>query len=70
VPPLFELLARGGNVARDEMLRTFNMGIGMAVIASPGEARGLEAHFESAGERCHRIGEVVPGERGVVYVER
>ena len=35
VPPLFELLARLGNVARDEMYRAFNMGVGMVLICSP-----------------------------------
>lgn len=69
VPPLFELLRRSGGVERPEMLRTFNMGVGMAVIVSPDEVVGLEAHFERCGETADRIGTVVRGERGVVYVE-
>src|SRR5262249_52598279 len=38
VPPLFELVARGGGVAEDEMRRTFNMGIGMVVCVPEGRA--------------------------------
>src|SRR5579859_6433206 len=39
VPPLFELLGRLGNVARHEMYRALNMGVGMAFICSPEAAR-------------------------------
>ncbi|HZR39256.1 MAG TPA: phosphoribosylformylglycinamidine cyclo-ligase [Ktedonobacteraceae bacterium] len=35
VPPLFQLIARLGNVAREEMYQTFNMGIGMVLVLSP-----------------------------------
>ena len=35
VPPVFQLIQQRGNVARDEMYRVFNMGIGMVVICSP-----------------------------------
>jgi phosphoribosylformylglycinamidine cyclo-ligase len=35
VPPIFQLIQEKGNVARREMYRVFNMGIGMAVISSP-----------------------------------
>jgi phosphoribosylformylglycinamidine cyclo-ligase len=35
IPPIFQLIQQRGNVARDEMYRVFNMGIGMVVICSP-----------------------------------
>jgi phosphoribosylaminoimidazole synthetase len=38
VPPIFELLGRLGKVARREMYRTLNMGIGMVLVISPEEA--------------------------------
>jgi phosphoribosylformylglycinamidine cyclo-ligase len=58
VPPIMRLLARGGNVAEAEMLRTFNSGIGMLACvprARVGEARAL---LEAAGERVFDVGEV------------
>jgi phosphoribosylformylglycinamidine cyclo-ligase len=59
VPGLFELVARGGGVAEAEMLRTFNMGIGMVVCVP--EARAPEARhlLEAQGERVFDIGRVV-----------
>jgi len=35
VPPLFELIARLGKIERDEMYRTFNMGVGMVLVLAP-----------------------------------
>ena len=35
IPPIFQLIQRQGDVARDEMFRVFNMGIGMVLICSP-----------------------------------
>jgi phosphoribosylformylglycinamidine cyclo-ligase len=69
VPPVFGLLARGGGVAESEMLRTFNMGIGMLACvpaARAGEARRL---LEGAGERVFDVGEVAAAPGGDVHVE-
>lgn len=56
VPPIFALIQRLGGVDEHEMFRVFNMGIGLAVILSPGDAaRALDA---APGMRA--IGEVVP----------
>ena len=65
VPPIFELLRRWGNVSGFEMFRTFNMGIGMILVLPPDEGAVLIQELEADGERAYRIGEVVPGERGV-----
>jgi phosphoribosylformylglycinamidine cyclo-ligase len=59
VPPVFEWLAAVGGITAGEMLRTFNCGIGMAVIVDPGEAERLAAGLGEAGERVHRIGRIV-----------
>ena len=50
VPPVFDLLARGGGVAPDEMLRTFNMGLGMLVCVPAAKAREARALLEQEGE--------------------
>jgi phosphoribosylformylglycinamidine cyclo-ligase len=59
VLPVFSWLARAGGVAEREMLRTFNCGIGMVVIAEPSKADALIAGFTSMGEPCVRLGETV-----------
>jgi len=67
VPPLFRFLQEAGGIERDEMLRTFNMGIGMVAVAAPEDAAELERHLEACGERRFRIGEVVAGDGRVIY---
>jgi len=61
LPPVFAWLARAGGLATDELLRTFNAGIGMVVVADPGAAPALETELRAAGERPVRIGRVVAG---------
>ncbi len=70
VPPLFKLLQRAGAVPSDDMLRTFNLGIGMVALVAPADAPAFEAHLERRGETAWRIGRVVPGQRRVVYQGR
>ena len=64
LPAIFVTLQQGGNIAPGEMARTFNCGIGMAVIVDPDQDAGVAAALEDAGERVFRIGEVRSGERG------
>jgi phosphoribosylformylglycinamidine cyclo-ligase len=63
-PAVFDWLARAGNLADEDMLRTFNCGIGMVVIAARVRADAVVAALADAGEKPIRIGEVEPG-RGV-----
>ena len=65
VPPVFEALRKAGHVADDEMLRTFNMGIGYVVVVSPGDADRAFAVLTQTGETVSRIGEITAGPRGV-----
>lgn len=66
VLPIFELFRQIGNVSEFEMYRTFNMGVGMVIVASSDNAKIIEAHFGERGEECYRIGEVVAGNREVL----
>jgi phosphoribosylformylglycinamidine cyclo-ligase len=58
VPPVFKWLADVGNIAPNEMLRTFNCGIGMIVVVAPKDAEAVSAAFTQAGEQVAAIGTV------------
>ena len=49
------------------MLRTFNMGIGMALIVSPRDVAPVEKHLSQSHEPVYRIGEIRSGQRQVVF---
>jgi len=66
VPNLFGQLMKAGGVARDEMFRTFNMGVGMVVMADPADVETIRASAESEGVRAWLLGRVVRGSGRVV----
>jgi phosphoribosylformylglycinamidine cyclo-ligase len=67
VPPLFAHLQQLGNVEEDEMLRTFNMGIGLIAVIPAEKIKKAKAILNRANERHCLIGRVVRGERKVSY---
>jgi phosphoribosylformylglycinamidine cyclo-ligase len=66
-PPLFGHLQQLGNVEQDEMLRTFNMGIGLIAVIPAEKIKKAKAILNRANERHCIIGRVVRGERKVSY---
>ena len=64
LPPIFAALQEGGSVAPGEMARTFNCGIGMAVIVAGEDSEAVCEALRESGERVHRIGRIEPGSRG------
>ena len=62
--PVFDWLASQGGVAEQEMLRTFNCGIGMAVVVAAERAEIMEETLTQAGETVFSIGRIVPREGG------
>jgi phosphoribosylformylglycinamidine cyclo-ligase len=64
LPWIFTLLQEGGRIAPEEMARTFNCGVGMAVIAAPENAAAVTASLEGAGESAFEIGRIEAGPRG------
>ncbi len=66
MPAVFRLLQEWGNVDWAEMYRTFNMGIGMVLIASEDEAARIIVHLTAEGETVYRIGRVTEGAHEVV----
>ena len=63
LPPIFSLLQAGGRVAPEEMARTFNCGVGMAVVAAPELEHKSRAQWK-AGESAFEIGRIEAGRRG------
>ncbi|AHF09524.1 MULTISPECIES: phosphoribosylformylglycinamidine cyclo-ligase [Dehalobacter] len=66
VPPVFELMQKLGNVEDEEMLRTFNMGIGFVLIIHPEDEKQAMDILAANGEEPIRIGSVISGQ-GVSY---
>ncbi len=68
VPPIFELLAKEGNIEEHMMYNTYNMGIGMLVAVSPDKADECVAAISSANETPYIVGEVVDGTKGITLI--
>jgi phosphoribosylformylglycinamidine cyclo-ligase len=67
VPPVFQYLQREGRIPDEEMLRTFNMGIGMILVVPLHREGEVTQHLDAVRERHYRIGEIVRGNRKVIY---
>ena len=66
VPQIFSSLQEWGNVARPEMYRTFNMGIGMILVVPQSEVEAVRQDLTSRGETSYVIGHVTQGPREAV----
>jgi phosphoribosylformylglycinamidine cyclo-ligase len=64
LPEIFSLLQQGGRIAPEEMARTFNCGVGMALIVAPEHAKEVTSVLEGAGETVFEIGRIEAGQRG------
>ncbi len=64
VPPVFSWLAKTGGVSQDEMLRTFNCGIGMIVVVDAAKAQEAIEALREAGEAAVDIGEITEAAAG------
>ena len=58
VLPVFKWLASTGDVAQEEMLRTFNCGIGMIAVVAPKDAEAVAAVLRREGENVVKLGEL------------
>jgi phosphoribosylformylglycinamidine cyclo-ligase len=68
VPPIFSLIARRGRVPREEMLRTFNMGVGMLLVVARQHLTAVTTALRKKRERFFALGRIVPGPPEVKYV--
>ena len=65
VLPIFDLIAKTGNVSRRDMFNTFNMGVGMSIVVASEDAERALSILREAGEDAYIIGEIVPGEEKI-----
>ena len=63
-PRLMAFLQAQGAIEPSEMAKTFNCGIGMAVVVAPEDADAVAEALQEAGETVHRIGHIAVGEKG------
>ena len=62
---VFKVLRKYGDVDDTDMLRTFNLGVGMALVTSKENESIVMNHLTSMGVKCYKIGKIVPGTKKV-----
>ena len=65
VLPIFELIAKTGNICERDMFNTFNMGVGMSIVVSKDDADEALNLLGAAGEEPYIIGEIVSSEQKI-----
>lgn len=66
VLPIFDLIARTGNIPERDMFNTFNMGVGMIISVAPEYVDRAVATLKAAGENAYILGELTEGNEGVI----
>ncbi|MBQ9085524.1 MAG: phosphoribosylformylglycinamidine cyclo-ligase, partial [Clostridia bacterium] len=64
--PIFDLIAKEGNIPERDMFNTFNMGVGMAVVVAKEDAERALEILRAQGEDAYLLGEVVESDEGVI----
>ena len=66
VLPIFDLIAKVGNIPERDMYNTYNMGVGMSIVVPAAEADAALEILRANGEDAYLIGEIVKGEEKVI----
>ena len=66
VLPIFDVIAKTGNIPERDMFNTFNMGVGMTVVVDKNDADKAVAAINAAGEEAYVLGELVESDLGVI----
>jgi len=64
VPAIFKYLAKLGTIDTDELLQSFNLGVGMILVVPPKNVKSVEADLKKRREKFFRIGRIERGESG------
>ncbi len=67
VLPVFRVIRDAGNIPDAEMLRTYNMGAGLIVVAAKSAAGKIQKHIRARGHACYPIGDIVRGKGRVRF---
>jgi phosphoribosylformylglycinamidine cyclo-ligase len=70
VLPVFKVIRQAGNVDDADMLRTFNLGVGMTLVVEADAVEGICAHLARQGHSGYPIGRIVEGNQAVAYEGR
>ena len=62
------MIKKYGNVEEKEMLRTFNLGVGLTIVAKKKNAEKIINHIKEQGVNCYEIGEIVSGNKQVEVI--
>lgn len=63
---IFKLIRKYGNVSDNEMLRTYNMGVGLAMVIPEEKVNQVKNHIQNKGINCYEIGKIVKGNKKVI----
>ena len=66
VLPIFDLIAKFGNIPERDMFNTYNMGVGMSIVVPANEVETAMAVLAENGQDAYVIGEIVAGDEGVI----
>ena len=68
IPPIFSMLAKDGDIAKEMMYNTYNMGIGMLLAVDAADADKTVELVKKSGQNAYIIGEIAEGEKGIDLV--
>ena len=66
VLPIFDVIAKTGNIPERDMFNTFNMGVGMTFVVDPADVDKAIAAVKAAGEEAYVLGTLVESDEGVI----
>lgn len=67
IPPIFQWLAKTGNVNEEDMLNTFNLGVGFVVIVPEDAVDSVKTHFHGYNLETYTIGRVIEGKQTIDF---
>jgi phosphoribosylformylglycinamidine cyclo-ligase len=69
VPPIFKYLAKLGKIETDELLHSFNLGVGMILVVPQSQVQSVEADLKRRREKFFRIGRIERGDSGKAKIK-
>lgn len=69
VPPIFQMLSKDGDLSKETMYNTYNMGLGMMLAVKAEDADKSLELIKKSGQRGFIVGEIIEGEKGVTLME-